>query len=164
MIYYNAFGKPSLFKYCGYHYNISKTDGLLVCAISKAIVGIDCEKTKELTDDEMRLIYNVCESKEDDSNNRFRDAEDFYLFWTKKEAFLKYLGLGLSAIDRSKEDIVFMKKIQKFECDLKIDSGMSNDYVVSVCSTQNTYIKNVICLDKKTDLFFGGREWKQYKK
>ncbi|CAK7063425.1 4'-phosphopantetheinyl transferase superfamily protein [Tissierella sp.] len=119
----NKYGKPFFLNYPNIHYNISHTRGRIVCAISNRCIGIDVEKIrgfnrnipkKFFTKNEQKYIF----SKEEDINKRF------FEIWTKKEAYVKWLGKGLE-IQLSSFDVMHEKKISTISFE---------DYVISVCS------------------------------
>ncbi len=90
---YTKFKKP-YFDYL-IDFNISHAGEYVVCAISKtSTVGIDVEEIKDIPLIEFQENFskqewlNICE---DDDKLRA-----FYKQWTKKEAFLKAIGMGLN--------------------------------------------------------------------
>jgi 4'-phosphopantetheinyl transferase len=97
---YSQYRKPSLAgserSLC---FNLSHSDGLVLFAIACGRdVGVDVERLRELRDAEAiaRRFFSVSE------NAALRDLppeqrlEGFYRCWTRKEAFIKALGEGLS--------------------------------------------------------------------
>lgn len=91
----NEYGKLSLLEYPNFHFNISHTRNAVAVAFSDEPIGIDVEKLWEadtqiahrfFTANEVDYIENVAEEK----NRRF------YEIWTKKEAYIKRIGKGLS--------------------------------------------------------------------
>ncbi|MEY4830943.1 MAG: hypothetical protein RLZZ562_2739 [Planctomycetota bacterium] len=97
---YGTRGKPAL-RGDGPHFNLSHSAHLAMIAVAQQPVGIDCEKTRRLE----RLL--------DIGKRQFATAEyvalqklpeadrlqAFYRCWTRKEAYVKALGLGLAALD-----------------------------------------------------------------
>ena len=84
-------GKPYLNAYPNFHFNISHSENLVAVAFSDYPIGIDAEKIRVpnfkvakrfFADNEINYIGN--------------DSRRFFEIWTKKEAYLKYKGLGLS--------------------------------------------------------------------
>lgn len=91
----NDFGKPYLAGFPAFQFNISHTRNALVVAISNQAVGIDIEKVQQanlriaqqfFTAKEVAWIYEEAEKQD----------ERFYAVWTQKEAYLKWLGKGIS--------------------------------------------------------------------
>ena len=83
----NDNGKP-YFERSNIYFNISHTDDAVACIVSDNIVGIDIEKIKNYN--ERLLKYSM--NEEEIINNE----EDFFKFWTLKEAYVKATGTGLS--------------------------------------------------------------------
>lgn len=77
----------------GCHFNISHSGNLVVVAFSNASVGIDIEAEKNV---EMESLISYFHP---DEVEHFRNSEDqlseFYFLWTRKEALLKAIGIGL---------------------------------------------------------------------
>lgn len=93
-----AHGRPVLFNRTeALSFNLSHSANIAALAVSRhARVGVDVEFIRPLADDEMNWPLSDAES---DALGRFegqakRDA--FFHFWTRKEAFIKALGAGVS--------------------------------------------------------------------
>jgi len=99
---YNDYGKPGLDKGCGdkkISFNLAHSDNWAVCAIvNKHIIGIDIEKIRTLPD-----VAQIAERFFSDAE--FADYQivleehkisAFFNCWTRKEAFIKAIGEGLS--------------------------------------------------------------------
>lgn len=87
----NPKGKPYI-ENGNIYFNITHSKDFTAVAIGKAQVGIDAEY---LGTADLRVIKRFTKPEQDyirkdDSNNRF------FEIWTKKEAYLKYKGVGLS--------------------------------------------------------------------
>lgn len=126
----NQYGKPYLSGHTDFHFNVSHTRDAVVIAISNQLVGVDIEKIRTnnmkiakrfFTESEVAYITKT----EVDTDKRF------YEVWTKKEAYIKYLGKGLSIPISSFE--VLDDIISKQELTLQI-----NDYIISVCNERAT--------------------------
>lgn len=93
------FGKPALAGPAGLYFNLSHSQGQALIAVSRdAEVGIDIELARPMPDaealaatcftpDEVRALKALPPARRD---------RDFLIGWTRKEACLKALGLGLS--------------------------------------------------------------------
>lgn len=92
---YNEWGKPRLAH--PLKFNLSHTHDLAVFAFSSVEIGIDVEKVKPLPD--LLAIAKAFFSEEEYLHLENLDEAErtrvFYALWTKKEALLKALGLGL---------------------------------------------------------------------
>ena len=92
----DSFGKPFLPHYTNVHFNISHSGSYIVMAIGKVPLGIDLEYLDEDFDfhDMLNSTFQSSEIK------KILEAKSpvrkFFDFWTKKEAFVKAIGQGLS--------------------------------------------------------------------
>ncbi|MCR5596482.1 MAG: 4'-phosphopantetheinyl transferase superfamily protein [Lachnospiraceae bacterium] len=112
-------GKP-YFKGCdGIHFSLSHTSGAALCAIAGTRTGCDIERIRH-RNGIIRVAQRVFNEREleechifpDDPSMSFRedmvDHEKFFTIWTRKEAYVKYLGTGISDImsgDTVDEDV-----------------------------------------------------------
>ena len=90
----NNNGKPYIEGHPEIQFNISRSSNICVVALSNKPVGIDIEKIREFdfkiavrffSDYEQHYIFDSMLQK-----------ERFFEIWTKKEAYLKYTGEGLT--------------------------------------------------------------------
>lgn len=91
----NSYGKPFLINNQDYHFNISHTRNMIALAISDNAVGVDVEKIREIDTGISKRFFTLREQ------NHIEKAQDdlyerFFEIWTKKEAYIKYIGKGLS--------------------------------------------------------------------
>lgn len=93
---YTEHKKPFLKEHPELHINISHSGDYAVAAFSDEEVGIDIEKIRNVTPSLMRYTLDEREfaSLEDLSGDRLEKA--FFKYWTAKESFVKYLGIGLT--------------------------------------------------------------------
>lgn len=89
-------GKPFLKDYPSIHFNLSHCPGAALCVIAPAPVGCDIEAVPS------RLDWDVCSYACSEAELSVIQADSnpalaFARLWTRKEAFLKYLGEGISA-------------------------------------------------------------------
>ena len=76
--------------------SVSHTDGLCVCAVSDAPVGIDAEKLRPAP---VRVAERIFSPQERALLARSSDPDDtFFLFWTRRESVVKLTGAGLRDI------------------------------------------------------------------
>ncbi|OQA80943.1 MAG: 4'-phosphopantetheinyl transferase sfp [bacterium ADurb.Bin243] len=91
------YGKPFLKGVEGFHFNVSHSGGLVICAISNIEIGCDCEFISEENKiDEIRIVYTDNEYK---LIRSFKGPEKTLLchkIWALKESYLKCAGIGLS--------------------------------------------------------------------
>ena len=104
-IIYNSYGKPYL-KNNELYFNLSNSGIYSICGISDKEIGVDIER---ITYKE-RVIERICNDLEKEF---IKDKDDFTMIWVKKEAYVKYLGKGLSYglknVDTTKLDIILKK-------------------------------------------------------
>lgn len=91
----NNCSKPLLINNQDYHFNISHTHNMIAVAISNNPVGVDVERIREIDTGIAKRFFtkreqNYIEKSQDDLYERF------FEIWTKKEAYIKYIGKGLS--------------------------------------------------------------------
>lgn len=120
------YGKPYLYGYNNFNFNISHTRNTIAIAISERPVGVDIEKIRST---EIKIAKRFFTANEFDyiSEKNMDAVQRFFLIWTKKEAYMKYVGKGL-----------FMQ-INSFDvCDNDnlehIWTIEKNGYIISVCS------------------------------
>ncbi len=90
-------GKPTLKNAPDFFFNISHSENLVACAFSNKNIGVDIEKISaekpRISNKYFTLAEKVylsgTQGSDDKTNNRF------YEIWTKKEAYVKYIGKGL---------------------------------------------------------------------
>lgn len=138
----NEFGKPFLKGYSGFYFNLSHTRNAITIATSDRPVGVDIEKIR---DAEFRIAKRFFTEKEFDyiTRNSVNMDERFYEVWTKKEAYIKYLGKGLSLHLNSFDvfDDMIAKQSFTFE---------KNEYVISTCSEYTDQQFNIIKLTENS--------------
>ena len=88
-------GKPFLKDYPHIHFNLSHCPGAALCVVADTPVGCDIERVEDTLD--MDLCRHCCSRQEMDAIlGSGSPALSFYTLWTRKEAFLKYTGDGLT--------------------------------------------------------------------
>lgn len=99
---YGTQGKPRVdaSPVASLEFNLSHSKDLIVCAIALQPVGIDVEFFREMTDCDplIKRYFSVQEQGLLDSLPFEARQRAFFDYWTGKEAILKALGLGLSAL------------------------------------------------------------------
>ncbi len=94
-------GKPFLLDDPRLHFNVSHSDDLAVIAVTRVgEVGIDVERQREMADmgDVARLVFNEAERTALLACPAEERNSVFYRIWTRKEALLKAMGVGLPAL------------------------------------------------------------------
>ena len=95
---FNEFGKPSLQNYPDFHYNVSHSGDLVICATSSLPVGVDVQ---EILDKHLSMtLLSRCFDKEEATNILTVSPEQrlklFFHYWVAKESYIKCLGKGMS--------------------------------------------------------------------
>ena len=87
-------GKP-YFKELPLQFSVSHTDDLWVCLISASTesLGVDVQQIKETRQDKIAERYFTDDEKE---YLKEKGESVFFEIWTRKEAYAKYTGRGLS--------------------------------------------------------------------
>lgn len=92
---YNAFGKPALVSPENVFFNLSHSEGKVLCALSDKEVGCDIQKVNGAN---YRKIMGRFTPREqaliDGAGDNARDM--FFRIWAVKESYLKALGAGFS--------------------------------------------------------------------
>ena len=109
-------GKPHL-KNQAVYFNISHTLNKVIIAISNQEVGVDIESaTREFKSRQYEKLFSKGELRDLEKVNY--DNLSLMTTWVKKEAYLKYLGKGittsLSSFDTSNLDYLFLDQVDNF--------------------------------------------------
>ncbi len=134
-----ANGKPYFADRPDIHFNITHTEGLCAVAVSDAEVGIDAERSVELSE---RRLNNLIRSGYF-SENEIRAfslgnlpletaTANFYRLWTAKESIVKCTGEGIASGFRRVEVPYFTDRCEIDE--MKLFSLEYFEHLVTVCS------------------------------
>lgn len=96
---FTKYGKPHLHERLGLHFNVSHTDGLAVLAfVRKRRIGIDVEKIRAQPDalKLARRFFSESERHQLESLHPQDLHSAFFRCWSRKEAYIKARGEGLS--------------------------------------------------------------------
>lgn len=134
----DVYGKPYIAGCEQWHFSITHTAGMIGIAVSDASIGIDAEKIHSA---DLRIAKRFFTDQE---NLRIENSENkdrcFFEIWTKKEAYLKYIGKGLRTPLRSFDVFELAHKFEAFEED---------GYMYSVCHDR---IHDIVMYIKCCDL------------
>ena len=124
----NKNGKPFLMNYSEFQFNISHTRNAIVVAFSNNEIGVDIESIKPID----IVIANRFFTPSEQGYIVLHDNPDyaFYEVWTKKEAYIKYIGTGLSTPLNSFDvlDNQIKSTLQTFATETYIISTCCNDF------------------------------------
>ena len=90
-------GKPHLTQHPEIHFSISHCRGMVVCALGAQRVGVDAEAPRRRISEALR--HRILSPEEQATLSGLPEDEVnfcFLRFWTLKEAYVKYLGIGIS--------------------------------------------------------------------
>ena len=111
------YGKP-YFRREKLCFNISHTSNIIIVSFSLFPIGIDIEKVQKVNDLIINKFFTKLEKEYIYADSLYTD-ERFTEIWTKKEAYIKYLGhylnTSLNKIDTTKKNI--SKKMISFNKD-----------------------------------------------
>lgn len=96
---YGANGKPSLASGCTLHFNVSHAGAMILFAFASNIeIGVDVEEVRTLREIDAicRRFFCAEEAAEVLGNAEDERSLVFHTCWTRKEAFIKATGDGLS--------------------------------------------------------------------
>lgn len=150
----NEYGKPYLTDYPRFQFNIAHTHNAIVIAFSKNEIGIDIEKIKV---PEFKIAKRFFTYSENNYILSHKNPEyAFYEIWTKKEAYIKCLGTGLSTPLKSFD--VLDQKYSPLLHTFKI-----KEYLISICCmiTTNTSPSFIILSEAEMQELFSEVNWKQ---
>jgi len=93
-----ARGKPRLSAHPALHFNLSHSGQLALIALGAIEVGVDVEKQRHLESlrEIARRHFSAAEVEELEAAPAAAQLQAFYRCWTRKEAYVKALGHGLT--------------------------------------------------------------------
>lgn len=122
-------GKPYFKHYPSFNFNISHSENILAVAFSDSPVGIDVEKIRDVNLKIAQKYFSEEEKKLAHNN------DDFFYVWTRKEAYIKQSGKGLS-VPLSSFCSLENENIKTFKFDR---------FVISICGeTEDFTIKEIL--------------------
>lgn len=147
----NSYGKPILKGFVNFHYNIAHTRNAIVIAVSNNPVGVDIEKIHKI--DNEKIARRVFTYNEQQYVKQDISGKNFYEIWTKKEAYVKYIGKGLS-LPINDFDVLLPKlctnfsffEIDKYVISIFSDNPDSRFQVIPI--TEEQMIMNQDCLKR----------------
>ena len=92
----SEYGKPYLPQLPDFHFSLSHSGNMALCAVSDEEVGCDIELPRGFDPHLARRFFHPTEQEWLFSQPEAEQSTAFFRLWTCKESFLKALGLGLS--------------------------------------------------------------------
>lgn len=135
---YNKFGKPYINN--GLKFNTSNSEDLIVCAVSNEEIGVDIQYCLPIFE-QLDCIFHKKELLKIHSKNPYNN-DLFYMIWTAKEAYVKFLG---SKIDDSLRLLDFSL--------LKIGKNQFGNMYIYIFKIDNYFLSIVSEIDKKIEIY-----------
>ncbi|WP_157385449.1 4'-phosphopantetheinyl transferase family protein [Rhizobium freirei] len=143
---YGDNGKPFVQAYGAYpiHFNLSHSADLAVLAVSDRYeLGIDIEEVRFLKEDIAKWFFSRREYQALRSLPADRYMDGFYRCWTRKEAFIKAHGAGLS-LPLDSFDVTFDRSAESRLERLEGDTGAPANWVVLELETPINFAGAVV--------------------
>lgn len=133
-------GKPYI-ENIPYRFSFSYSDNVLAIAIADSDVGVDIEKVDFCKRTDLIIKKVFSQNEKEYVNQQINTKERFFEIWTKKEAYVKYLGIGIDSGFKNYD--VFSKGD-----DISIGTFIKKNYVLSYCVKKSLNKKIIIyCID-----------------
>ena len=128
--------KPRLKGAGDVEFNISHTEGLVVCAVAGRALGVDTERIRPFKEGLMRRVCSEAERSYVLAGRSEAEREErFFRLWTLKESFVKAIGRGLAFplgdITFSLEEGAVKGSIPGWRF---YQSRVYQSYIISVCA------------------------------
>ncbi len=144
-----AHGKPYIVDY-PIHFNISHSGRYILLVTGASEVGVDIQECKEVKKEAIAKRFFT----EEELGAVKQDCDSFYGIWCRKEAYGKFLGVGLTeevlstnvlqmAVD---ESTVSQPDIQQERNYQFHDFSFLEGYQISVCSRKDENIEKIVCV------------------
>ncbi len=119
----------------GIFFNISHSGEFVICCTAKSEVGCDIEKIKDFP---KAILSRFSEDEREYIGN---DSSSFFEIWTKREAYMKMTGEGISLPldDFEVTENAVIRKGEKQSCFLH--SMSYGEYVISICCENSEEIE-----------------------
>jgi len=101
---YGLQGKPEIVNQISLQFNISHSDDLAVCAVTRRVaVGVDVEKIRSVpgADQIAKRWFSSKEQTELDTAPVTEKERVFFKIWTRKESILKWSGEGIAQLGKT---------------------------------------------------------------
>ena len=150
----NDYGKPYLENHEKFHFNISHSGDMVVCAVHDKPVGIDIEQMLHI-DDYLEIAKDYFTEREIAYIAKNEDARlsRFYELWTLKESYIKCHGKGLSiplksfSIDIADEAVSVIVNGKRSNYLFK-SFNIAPDYKVALCISDGVIPNDLIWVNQ----------------
>lgn len=146
---YGSKGKPMLKNSSGRFFNITHSGDWVLCGVSDSEIGVDIELLKKAKMNVADRFFTPNEVAKLNSLNDEAQDNYFFLLWTVKESYLKYLGTGLTkplnSFDVSCSNGIITVDESLFSLSLKFTEIIIDDkHKTVVCSEQDVVNLEII--------------------
>jgi len=137
---YGVHGKPSVKTSVGLHFNVSHSGEIAIYAIGQTEVGIDIEQIRPLADmmNIARRFFSAAEADELAGLSGDSRIRAFYSCWARKEAYIKALGVGLSASLQSFRVSLIPDQPARL-LEIGGSSGLETEWLISDLAVDDNY-------------------------
>ena len=126
---FNEYGKPYLADYPHIFFSLSHCRHGVACAVSDCEVGADIQDIRSFSNDVALRVF--CKSELERLNASADKEREFARLWSRKEAYLKMLGTGISD-DMKKIDATLHKEISTVDYE---------SFAVSACDLNGAQVE-----------------------
>ncbi len=155
---FNQHGKPYIEGASDFCFNISHSGDMIFIGYGNAEIGVDVEEIRINKQDESiaERYFSLDEKEYIFSNTEEYKKERFFRIWTGKEAYLKYMGMGISIplnsfsvlldnngldLDTDKDSGLFYKNVGVIQnLKVKMECREEHGYMYSVCVDEDCEI------------------------
>ena len=144
---YGEHSKPYIKDRDDIFFNLSHSEGIVMCVVSDGEVGCDVEKVRDINIDTAKRFFSPFEYEEIMKKETYEERKDtFFRLWTLKESFLKATGMGLGlplksfSIDISEDIIKIEQKVNSKKYYFK-EYNMQDGYKYAVCGLTENFGK-----------------------
>ena len=133
------YGKAYIDNYNDFHFNLSHSGKMVLCAISDKQVGADIEYIDPEID--LNIAKNYFFNKEYESIMKSDNPSDeFFKYWVLKESYMKYTGFGMNLELNSFEILIEDEiKLRNDNENLKFNLFNIKDYKIGIAGHYNAH-------------------------
>ena len=121
---YNEYGKPYLPN--GPYFSLSHCKNGIAVAMDTQPIGIDIESYRPVSQE--LIAYTMSQAEQDQINASDDPIKTFTELWTRKEAYVKYLGTGIAGLSGNPRQYL------DNTAGVHIVSKTTKDYAYSICT------------------------------
>lgn len=146
-----TYGKPYLKGQKQYHFNISNTDGMVICGISDVEIGVDTEKEKPFRKGILKKCATSLERKYILDGQETEQESHFFQLWTLKESYVKMTGEGLR-IPLQEVEFKFEREEESERTKIICSKAgnfyqyQENGYWISLCAKEKVKVRWIPCV------------------